>query len=441
MRQFKINDPASNRYPYPQTVDRAQPGRPPAVDLQPYEYNPRIRPQLIRPQSSPYAMNFDEWTAAIVDKGGDAGDFTHDRFISESKGDTASARVLENESRVRMQRGIKEIMKDSMNEHLDVPQKIRPPTSHVLTSPSVTWGVSDQYVILDSSVRATESDPASGLYVFKFMTQGTTGANIIGISDTMNSIQEIQFYQFYGPTPAPYNYIFNDPPLIPTLPRLIAGVPPAGVGNPVSATMGQMPMANRISIFIKEISRQSYSDTDNVRHHVEFDVTVAPTGDRALYTPVRNLEKFIFTEPITAIESMSLQFLNPVRPLVYLSESPPVLIRVVVNGPNIVFQFETPAATGLVTDDRIFVSNFNSGNALIDIWVNRSEGLNVTVLSPTVFQPNPNVDVTSLGILPGNIMPSSVTSPVLVNIAKLRMRIPIRARRILPKSTQHLVPV
>ena len=54
-------------------------------------------------------------------------------------------------------------------------------------------GASDQYIILDSSQRdMSSSDPSKGLFVFNIVSGGTTGSQMIGLTNQLNDIIEME---------------------------------------------------------------------------------------------------------------------------------------------------------------------------------------------------------------------------------------------------------
>jgi len=307
---------------------------------------------------------------------------------------------------------------------------------------SLNFGISDQYMVLDSFLKSGDSDVQNGRFVYNLMIQGSTREDAIGIVDKLDYIIEIEVYPFCGPIPTAYPYVTNNLGQDPNLPRLVANpTAPAGAGNPFSPDVSQMPFCNRVTMYIEEIGRQSFLGARGRRHHFEFDVSLAPTGDRAIYTPVEGQEKFIFTDPIQAIDGVTLQFYNPLEQLQFPIECPErIIARVVAVGPDRFLEFDTLNSHDLANDDRIYIDNLQTGNSIIDDWVNRSIGHNVTISTLNTFRLNPDVDVVTLGIAAGNPIPSSLVNPVKICIAKFRMRIPLRMRRLLPKITQRIVP-
>jgi hypothetical protein len=168
-----------------------------------------------------------------------------------------------------------------------------------------------------------------------------------------------------------------------------------------------------------------------------------------LATPLngRKWDTFTFTDPLQDIHGITLVFRNPDRPLRFL---PDTLNEVQFSSLS---SFIVAASLGhdLAMGDRIFVSNFNSGNVTLDRYMNREEGhaaagdplapalnpgtpLSVMFGSGT-FWTDPAVDISDM-TFPVPNLPLVAT----VRVAKRRLRIPIRMRRVISRLTQYIQP-
>lgn len=331
--------------------------------------------------------------------------------------------------------------------------------------PSAVYGVSDQYMILDSYEKVQDSRPEHGQFKFNFMVQGVTRDQNIGVKDRLDTIIGIQVCDFCIPL-LPFDEF--DPEVIQTL---NPGLPPGFLaangalpttGTPVNNPQSQTPFCSRVTMFLKEIGLQSYSDADNRRHHFEFDASVAGPGsvaplvlgDRTLLTPLDDCEYFLFTDPIQDVHGLTVCFYNPGAELRF----PPDVLYAVAAAADAagLLTFTYTDLTNLINlavDDRIYIIGFASGNGTLDTFVNRPEGHLVGaggyVLTPptsstsgtiVTFRLNPDINVTTL------TPPFSVATPIPsstqfdVRIAKNRLRIPLRFRRVVDRLTNYIAP-
>jgi hypothetical protein len=225
------------------------------------------------------------------------------------------------------------------------------------------------------------------------------------------------------------------------------------INNPYT----QIPFGNRLTIQIREAGLQSFSDRNGARHHFEFTVThislagLNPTMLQAIPLSGSLWDAFIFTDPLKDVHGVTLVFRNPDIPIRF---EPDCLYEVTVASdgaaaPGPFLQFQAPAH-GLNAGDRIFVQGFASGVPVLDAFVNRAEGLVVsgdpalaplppgTPLAsaglPNVFWTDPAISI--IDFAPAPVLPQIVT----VCIAKRRMRIPIRLRRVVGRLTQYIAP-
>lgn len=121
--------------------------------------------------------------------------------------------------------------------------------------PDATYGISDQYMTLDSFEMIEESRPQKGVLKWNFMVQGVTGNQRIGVKDKMDTIIEMQIGCFCIPQPLPVPYVVNPSDGASTLalpvltsnssPTLTAFVP-AGVYAPAAAATALQNAINSV---------------------------------------------------------------------------------------------------------------------------------------------------------------------------------------------------
>jgi len=344
--------------------------------------------------------------------------------------------------------------------------------------PSNVYGISDQYIVLDSFYKdATSSNPEKGEFHWNFMIQGATSDQNIGVSDKLDNVVEIQMAAFSLPIPEEVPYVLrtapitptgnnqlvlsqnNDNPLPPYNPRLLPAQYPASVpaqspwvNNPYS----QLPCGNRITVWYKEAGRQSYIDINGGRHHYEFVATypssLGANPNQLVAIPLdgRRWDAFIFTEPLPDVPGMTLVFRTPNNPLSLRQD---VLEAVTVtsdgapaNGPYLVFGYTNH---GLNVGDRIFVKGFKSGIDVLDAYINRDNG-HVASGDPTQPAMLPSTPIPELNRFwldpavsiidmtnPAPVLPQLVT----VYVAKRRLRISVRLRRVVDRLTNYMTPV
>lgn len=329
--------------------------------------------------------------------------------------------------------------------------------------PSAVYGVSDQYMVLDSFEKVETSTPEKGEFKFNFMVQGVTRDQNIGVKDKLDTIIGIQVCSFCIPL-LPFDD-FDPATIIALNPALsalglTANGPLPATGDAATNAQSQTPFCSRVTMYLKEIGLQSYSDADNRRHHFEFQAepegaptTTSPSGDRLRLTPLEKCEYFLFTDPIQDVHGLTVCFYNPGNTLRF---PPDCLygVRVVSASPGqeLIFIYNDPTnLLNLEVGDRIYIRGFSTKHPLLDTYVGRPEGhlvgqggFNRTPPSPngiTVrFLLNPSISTAGLSppIPPGTTIASS--TQVVVCIAKNRVRIPLRFRRVVGRLTNYIAP-
>jgi len=345
--------------------------------------------------------------------------------------------------------------------------------------PSGVHGISDQYVILDSFRKVRSSNPGRGEFTWNFMVQGVTGDQVVGIRDEIDTVIEIQMGSFAMPIIPEVPYVLH-PVAVPGFDQLLLthnntnAVPPLGpqlsapqypaigpwtttlpapyspwVNNPYT----QVPCFDRMTIQIREAGLQSYSDANGARHHYDYTLTVAgaaganPTMLLALPQAGSLWDTFIFTRPLKDVHGLTLIFRNPDIPIRF---EPDCFYDVPLEDDGTgALRIRAPGH-GLNMGDRIFVSGCQSGSSLLDPYINRPEGhvaagdpalaalppgTPIVLADPDVFYFDPSISVAAILVTPP-VLPQIVT----VCIAKRRLRIPIRMRRVVPYLSNYVAP-
>lgn len=356
--------------------------------------------------------------------------------------------------------------------------------------PESVYGISDQYLTLDSFSKLRSSDTANGVMQWNFMVQGVTGDEVLGVRDIIDTIIEAQIGAFSLPFIPEVPYILAAPPPVvpsgmnrlilvhnnanataPFEPTLVPNVAPDGqypkeallagtttvtpwIHNPYT----QVPFAGHLTIQIREAGLQSYSDRGGARHHFEFALSypAGPDGRNPTmcYAVPQNGAKwdtFIFTDCLKDMHGITLVFRNPDVPIRF---EPDCLYDIEFDSDGAAapgpFLRAAAPAHGLAMGDRVFIEGFASGNPTLDNYVNRAAGQVVagdpaapplppgTPLAaagfPDVFWLDPAIGIADL--TPAPALPTTAT----VCVAKRRVRIPIRLRRVVPRLTQYIKP-
>lgn len=349
-------------------------------------------------------------------------------------------------------------------------------------------GVSDQYVTLDSFVKLETSSIERGEFKWDFVVQGSTTDDAIGVNNTIDNVIQIQIGAFNMPMLPEVPYVLRPAPaaatgtdqivlihnntnaVAPFSPTLVPNAAPFGqyppqILGPPNTTMvnwmnnpySQTPFFDRLTIQLKEASSQSISARHGARHHFEFIMT-APGDSGAnpnmiLARPLsqNNWDTYTFTEPIRDFHGLTLVFRNPDNPIRFL---PDCLYDVSIGsdlsaapGP---FLMVTAPGHNLNMGDRIFIEGFSSRNFQLDNYVNRPEGhvaagnpalpplapgTPIVLANPNVFYFDPAISIIDLTIQTP-VLPSTAT----INIAKRRLLIPVRFRKIVSGATNYITP-
>jgi hypothetical protein len=242
----------------------------------------------------------------------------------------------------------------------------------------------------------------------------------------------------------------------------------------------------QFTIQVAEAGLQSISDFAGARHHLDYCVWIdsrrphaygyttalgpSPTGTdvapMALYAAPLNFtgansDTYTFTEPLKDVHGIALRFRGPDSPLAF---DPDCYYNVVMRTDaafNVYFTVDAP--NGLNVGDRVLIRNFSSGNAALNAALGGVGGAVVTGAAPMAappynpaalgspiaptapaagglstftyyFDPCPNVQ--QLG-MPAS---SAIATGVTVCVLKLRMRVPVRLRRVVQRLTNYKNP-
>lgn len=350
-------------------------------------------------------------------------------------------------------------------------------------------GISDIYIDLDSFSKVAESRVHLGEFIWRFMIDGVTSNEAIGIHGRLENIIEIQIGEFTMPILEDVPYTLMAAPAIPTgndlilqqnnsnatptAPTLVPNVapygqyppqallPPATVARPwINNPYSQIPYGV-VTLGIKDFGTQSYSGRENVRHQFEFMVSyptaIFGTNPNMIRVAPRDGEKwdsYIFTDPLKDMYGVTLVFRNPDIPIRFL---PDIIYNATISSDSANY----PAQLGnliinapghkLNVGDRIYIEFANAsgttGNNILDRYLTQTDGqvvagnpaaplppgTPIVLANPDVFYLDPLVSLTGFTrTVP--VFPQIVN----IRIAKRRIRIPMRLRKLVDRDTNHI---
>jgi hypothetical protein len=342
------------------------------------------------------------------------------------------------------------------------------------------YGVSDQYVCLDSWQKLPESSISSGVFRWNFMVQGVTGNQVMGVRDVVDTVIEIEMGSFSMPILEEVPYVLQGlfvPLGGPTVllvhnntnglsgpPQLTGNQYPQNVGTSAATPFSpwinnpytQVPFGGRFTVYVGESSLQSFSDNNGARHNFEYQLSSpAENGwnpNMVLARPIDGSHRYFFTDPLKDVHGMTLTFRSFDQPLSFL---PDVYDEAIVtnsagsapnpNAPFIVFNIP---GHNLNQGDRFFVAGYVSGISVLDAYVNRAAGHvaagdpTIAPLAPGTPIPDPNNFFTDPAIgLAAIGGPPPAAKIATVYIAKRRLLIPMRMRRMIPRLTNYITAV
>lgn len=333
-------------------------------------------------------------------------------------------------------------------------------------------GVSDQYLILDSFSKVQNSAIDRGEFRWNFMVQGVSSSDFIGVNNVIETLVEIKIGKFNIPILEEVPYVLSSSPsqrpdklvlvqnnssnpgitstLVPrasnagqyTLDNLIGGshVLTPWIFNPYS----QLPYSGIFTIQVVEAGIQSYSNRNGTRHHFVFETALSKNPNTLTVEPLGDSvwDKFTFTEPLKDMHGITLIFRNPDNPIRFLPDCYFNVKFIIDSNKFLVLYIENNL---LNQGDRIFITNFTSGDPSLDSYVNRADGhlaagnVNNTPLSPGVPINNANIytdPAINLAEMPDVLIKIQFFANVF--IAKRRIRIPVRFRSIVPRLTNFM---
>jgi hypothetical protein len=361
-------------------------------------------------------------------------------------------------------------------------------------------GISDHYMILDSYQKLEDSHPERGEYKFHFNPRGATKDQAIGIRDDITRIIEITIGKFTIPLTKLVSFdkdVLNAADSSLSILDLTANSAAPTVDISTISDRTQQYAHRRITMYMRDISAQSFIDNEDSRHHFEFETsphghtsgTGHAHGNSILLTPID--DNYVFTDPINHIHGMIINFFNPD----YALKMPPDVIynvtmysakpnaSISTSADNIVqIRFSDPTGQlDLLYGDRIFFKGFESyynlvsgstttrttQNHVLNRYINRPEGhiIGEDIVSTTssivsgVVIPvgnvyniylNPNIKTSLLDNFTTSGSAGSAyengeeilsKTRVSMYIAKNRIRIPIRFRTLTKKYTNGIVAI
>lgn len=328
--------------------------------------------------------------------------------------------------------------------------------------PSEVYGIKDHYIVLDSYL-AAERNPRKGLWRFNFRQGGVAGEDVVGVRDTINTLIEVEVAGSCVGLPPPV-----DPNASSTGLTLNGAVPTyTGVGTGTT----QLSHCSRVTLQMRELGIQSFSDFHSKHHHFEFSAAatggLADAETRLALTPVE--ERYVLTKPLQDLHGLTIQFNSPDEPL----ELPPSVIDNIslfaddVAGEFVIVGPATETTGGralnfqdlLQEGDRIYLDNVNLDSTVsrftqLNAFLGRPEGHFVgpagIIHAPGTFTSPAN---SCFGIAPGPDLPAMTgyalgtelaqaagSKPIRLRIAKNRVRVPMRLRCIVKGLTNYIAP-
>jgi len=329
-------------------------------------------------------------------------------------------------------------------------------THSELNKPCVNepYGTSDQYLVADSALIQGPSQANQGRFVFNVFAQGATGEGHIGVRQQLEQVVEIETFPFCVGVPPVVN------PDAGAIPGVITTAANAGAddprnSDPVTGTASQLAFCERVTLEIVEIGGQSFSDYNQRVHTFEYTAEAVgqpgSAGARVLLTPVNS--RYVFTQPLQKLDSLTLQFNNPDVPLsLPIDTIDSVTLatngasQLVINAPSRLqsgTEVDFTTAPLLVPGDRIFLTGVNLTSATpnfrdIQTYLSNPNGLFVgTPIASQVVSLDPIPTLPTVGA--NQQIPSS--TPIRLLIAKNRVRAPFRIQGLMPRTTNYKLPV
>ena len=360
-------------------------------------------------------------------------------------------------------------VKEFLTEEIRRENKQRHNEQSNLPDPDSFYGRSDQYIMLDTFRKNPLSDVANGEFMFDLMIQGSTGDYVIGVKERLNNIVEMQIGSFNVEL-----LPMNEYPIIPNpVSNITNGFLLRNTADLLGTSL-QVQEGQRLTICVKEASLQSYSDKNGKRHHFDLllsnstfthylqsytnatdnALAVPATTTVVVYTATPDLDwnTYYFTDPIQDFPSITLQFKNPdinmrFLPDVYYNVDAVFAASTVaaaggafnsaVPG-NLFLIIDTKVVHNIPTGSKIIVTGLATSNVSINNSVNNVNGLITTTsyvaTSPVVVAAN-SLWFNPVINIPANPGFTDIVYKVNVYVPSRRMRIPMRMRRVIDRTT------
>jgi hypothetical protein len=240
--------------------------------------------------------------------------------------------------------------------------------------PNLKPNKSDQYIILDSFTKNKDSAITNGQLRWTLTTGDLPpGSSGIRIRKPFVNISAIQAAEFTFPeiNSRSFGYVGDTPGKL-FLERNVSG-------SASTYLINQFSHFGRFSISVSETGTQSISGRFNGRHNFEYKTvknnlpeSFENTTVKTIYEsiPIRDWDTFNISPPISEMNTITLNFKANDVPIKFKEDCFYHCKADIVN--NYV-QF-TYLNHGLLTGDRIFIEEFESGNSVLDSYMNREEG-------------------------------------------------------------------
>lgn len=341
---------------------------------------------------------------------------------------------------------------------------------------SQEWGISDQYIILDSFQKSETSDISNGELRFNLAVQGGGIGEVVGINDQLNDIIEMEIFKFFLPSVPLLPFRSNDiadvngiPQQLPDsqLPRLTVNTEVPEVINTIGSAQSMACFGGKLALLIRELDAQSTVGLNGVRFHWELETELSAFLTNVSVVPSIGREIFTFTRPIRDVSGMTLILRNPDVPIMLTPDvlygvTPRIATNADTNEPVLEF-YIADQNHDILAGDRIFIatSNIADGESdplwiKYDRWLNDPNGhlvgidgstsvdpnlLQLGVVTPSTIRLNPDLNLKD--IVYSNDTKYTVGmelksfSRINIYLAKNRIRIPIRMRKVVPYTTNY----
>lgn len=143
----------------------------------------------------------------------------------------------------------------------------------------------------------------------------------------------------------------------------------------------------KVSLLMREFQAQSFVAQENRRFHFMFDVVI--DGDSIYLQPENNNDAYYrFYQPITRIDTISIDFGSPLEEVVFDADRSSGTASLYWDG--VQTQITTQSSHNLLTGNVVYITGFTSLIASktpsIIAQINKSTGHNVVIVSPTSFK-------------------------------------------------------